>query len=125
MNGFTTAVAARSTVQLQQTTRVDFTLNPGAVNQEVNVTDASPLVQSTTSDLGQVIDSRQIESLPLNGRLFEKLVTITPGAVQVGFGDFAENPSAAGSVSASMRLSMGCRGQAITIRSTAFTTPSH
>ena len=101
MNGFTTAVAARSTVQLQQTTRVDFTLNPGAVNQEVNVTDASPLVQSTTSDLGQVIDSRQIESLPLNGRLFEQLVTITPGAVQAGFGDFAENPSAAGSVSAS------------------------
>jgi hypothetical protein len=101
MNGFTTAVAARSTVQLQQTTRVDFTLNPGAVNQEVNVTDVSPLVQSTTSDLGQVIDSRQIESLPLNGRLFEQLVTITPGAVQAGFGDFAENPSAAGSVSAS------------------------
>ncbi len=51
MNGFTTAVAARSTVQLQQTTRVDFTLNPGVVNQEVNVTGAPSLVQSTTSDL--------------------------------------------------------------------------
>ena len=55
-------------------------------------------MQSTTSDLGHVIESGQIAALPLNGRLFEQLVTIVPGAIQAGWGDFAENPSAAGAV---------------------------
>ena len=39
---------------------------------------------------------KQIQSLPLNGRFFQHLVTMTPGAIPRGFGDFAENPSAAG-----------------------------
>ena len=62
------------------------------------MTGEAPLIQSTTSDLGQVIESQQIQALPLNGRLFEQLVTIVPGAVQAGWGDFAENPSAAGAL---------------------------
>jgi hypothetical protein len=96
--GFATAVVIDSPVQVQQTTRVDFTLAPGQTSQEVNVTGEVPLVQSTTSDLGHVIESRQIQALPLNGRLFEQLVTIVPGAVQAGWSDFAENPSAAGAL---------------------------
>jgi TonB dependent receptor len=85
-------------IQVQQTTRVDFSLSPGQTNQEITVTGEAPLVQSTTSDLGHVIESQQIEALPLNGRLFEQLVTIVPGAVQAGWSDFAENPSAAGAL---------------------------
>lgn len=96
--GFATAVVENSQVQVEQTTRVDFTLNPGQTAQEVVVTGEAPLVQSTTSDLGQVIESNQIEALPLNGRLFEQLVTIVPGAIQAGWSDFAENPSAAGAL---------------------------
>ncbi|MGH9771126.1 MAG: hypothetical protein ACRD4Q_05435, partial [Candidatus Acidiferrales bacterium] len=46
----------------------------------------------------QVIGAKQIDSLPLNGRLFEQLVTLVPGTAQAGWGDFAENPSAAGAV---------------------------
>ncbi len=57
---------------------MDFTLAPGATTQEINVTAAAPMVQSTTSDLGHVVDSQQMQSLPLNGRLFEQLVTIVP-----------------------------------------------
>ena len=98
MTGFNTATASRNVVEVQQTTRVDFTLTPGSTNTEVTVTAAAPLVQSTTSDLGHVVESHQIEALPLNGRLFEQLVTIVPGAVQAGWSDFAENPSAAGAV---------------------------
>ena len=98
MAGFSTAVASQNVVEVQLTTRVDFTLSPGSTTTEVTVTAAAPLIQSTTSDLGHVVESRQIEALPLNGRLFEQLVTIVPGAVQAGWGDFAENPSAAGAV---------------------------
>ncbi len=96
--GFATAVVANSAVQVEQTTRVDFTLSPGQTTQEIVVTGQAPLVQSTTSDLGHVIESRQIEQLPLNGRLFEQLVTIVPGTIQAGWSDFAENPSAAGAL---------------------------
>ena len=99
MPGFTTAVASHSIVEVQQATRVDFGLTPGTTTTEVTVMGAAPLVQSTTSDLGQVVTAQQIESLPLNGRLFEQMVTIVPGTVQAGWGDFAENPSAAGALS--------------------------
>jgi len=98
ITGFATAVNSDVNVQIQQTTRVDFSLSPGQTTQEVNVTAELPLVQSTTSDLGHVIESRQIQALPLNGRLFEQLVTIVPGTIQAGWGDFAENPSAAGAL---------------------------
>lgn len=96
--GFATSVVPNSTVQVEQTTRIDFSLSPGQTTQQIVVTGEAPLVQSTTSDLGQVIESHQIEALPLNGRLFEQLVTIVPGAIQAGWSDFAENPSAAGAL---------------------------
>ena len=97
-NGFSTSVVPGASVQVEQTTRVDFTLSPGQTSQQIEVTAEAPLVQSTTSDLGHVIESHQIEALPLNGRLFEQLVTIVPGAIQAGWSDFAENPSAAGAL---------------------------
>jgi Carboxypeptidase regulatory-like domain len=99
MSGFSTAVAPGNVVQVQQTTRVDFTLATGSTTTEVTVTAVAPLVQGTTSDLGHVVESHQMQALPLNGRLFEQLVTIVPGAVQAGWSDFAENPSAAGALS--------------------------
>lgn len=96
--GFATAVVESGSVLVEETTRVDFALSPGETTQQIEVTAEAPLVQSTTSDLGHVVESRQMEALPLNGRLFEQLVTIVPGAVQAGWSDFAENPSAAGAV---------------------------
>jgi hypothetical protein len=96
--GFATAVVPDAPIQVQETTRVDFTLSPGQMTQQITVTGEAPLVQSTTSDLGHVIESEQIQALPLNGRLFEQLVTIVPGTVQAGWSDFAENPSAAGAL---------------------------
>jgi hypothetical protein len=96
--GFATSVVPEVTVRVQQASRLDFSLSPGQMTQEISVTGETPLVQSTTSDLGHVIDSQQMESLPLNGRLFEQLVTIVPGTIQAGWTDFAENPSAAGAL---------------------------
>ncbi len=94
--GFRTAHSENNLVQVNQTTRVDFELTPGEVTETVEVTAAAPLVRSTTSELGQVIESNRIQTLPLNGRLFQQLITLTPGAVQRGFADFGENPAAAG-----------------------------
>src|SRR4029079_1777761 len=72
-------------------------LQVGTVSEQVQVVGQTPLVRSTTAELGQVIQMKQIQALPLNGRFFEHLITMTPGAMPFySRGDSAENASAAG-----------------------------
>jgi hypothetical protein len=51
-------------VQLQQSTRIDVAVQVGMVSEVMNVTAATPLLQSETSSLGQVIDQRKANELP-------------------------------------------------------------
>jgi hypothetical protein len=95
--GFKKTVRDGVVVEIAQTTRLDMALQVGAVNEAVQVTGESPLVRSTTSELGQVIQMKQIQALPLNGRFFQHLITLTPGAMPFyGRGDSAENASSGG-----------------------------
>lgn len=96
VTGFKRSVQSGVVLQIAQATRLDVALEVGAITEEVRVVSEAPLVRSTSSELGQVIDHKQIQSLPLNGRLFQQLITLTPGAVARGFADFGENPAAAG-----------------------------
>jgi hypothetical protein len=73
-------------LEVNQTARVDFTLEVGAVSETVEVTGAVPLIDSDTSSIGQVIETKAIEDLPLNGRNFVQLAILGPGVVGVGFG---------------------------------------
>jgi hypothetical protein len=73
-------------LEVNQTARVDFTLEVGAVSETVNVVGAAPLIDSGTSSIGQVIETKAIEDLPLNGRNFVQLAILGPGVVGVGFG---------------------------------------
>ncbi|MGE5327159.1 MAG: TonB-dependent receptor domain-containing protein, partial [Deltaproteobacteria bacterium] len=73
-------------LQVQDRLRVDFQLQVGAVTEEVVVTEEAPAVQSETSSLGQVITSRQITDLPLNGRDYIQLATLTTGVVRTSEG---------------------------------------
>ncbi|MEK7408913.1 MAG: TonB-dependent receptor plug domain-containing protein [Acidobacteriota bacterium] len=66
-------------LEVDQTARVDFTLQVGGFSEEVEVTDTVPLVQTDTSTLGQVIDRRQVRELPLNERNFLSFVLLVPG----------------------------------------------
>ena len=95
--GFQTTIAKGNLVQVEQSTRVDVTLSPGGVNQQVTVSGQNPLVETTTSDLGTVIDTQQINNLPVNGRLFQTLMFLAPGTTPAAWGDQIENPAAAGS----------------------------
>jgi hypothetical protein len=97
LSGFKRSVRSGIVLQIAQATRLDMALEVGAITEEVNVVSQAPLVRSTSSELGQVIDYKQIQSMPLNGRLFQQLITLTPGAIPRGFADFGENPAAAGS----------------------------
>jgi hypothetical protein len=58
-----------------------FTLEPGAVNEQVTVTTQSPLVEEKTHSIGQAVDSRTIQELPLNGRNYLQLGNLTAGTV--------------------------------------------
>ena len=96
--GFNSTVAKNAIVSVEQTTSIDLVLKPGSITTEVTVNARPPLVQPTSSDLGQDVSSDVAEKLPLNGRFFEQLVTIVPGAVAAGNTDSAEDPAAAGAV---------------------------
>jgi hypothetical protein len=58
---------------------IDFSLQVGEITEALTVTAAAPLVNTTSSALGTVIDPTQIRELPLNGRNFEELVLLAPG----------------------------------------------
>src|SRR5246127_1634400 len=72
------------TVQVQQDTRVDAPLTVGQVSETVEVTSQTPLLQTESSSLGQVVEQRKADELPLNGRNIFNLITVSPAAVAQG-----------------------------------------
>jgi hypothetical protein len=72
------------TVQVQQDTHIAASLQVGAVSQVIEVTSESPLLQTESASLGQVVDQRKADELPLNGRNIFNLITISPAAVAQG-----------------------------------------
>src|SRR5437899_3970604 len=96
-SGFKKYLHGGIVIQIAQTTRLDIGLQVGAMSEAVEVVGEAPLVRSNTAELGQVIEMKQIQAMPLNGRFFEQLITMTPGATPFyGRGDSAENAAAGG-----------------------------
>lgn len=77
--GFRKASFTGTVLQVDQQVRLDVSLEVGAVSQEITVAGAAPLLQTEDASLGDVIDTRKVETLPLNGRNFLQLATLTPG----------------------------------------------
>src|SRR5579862_9262455 len=71
-------------IEVQQSARIDFTLAVGQVSESIEVTSETPLLQAETSSLGQVVEERKANELPLNGRNIFNLITISPAAVAQG-----------------------------------------
>jgi hypothetical protein len=85
--------SANVTLEISQVVRVNFKLQIGAGAETVNVTDEVPLVDTATSSAGEVIQGRQVVELPLNGRNFVSLATLTPGVSRGAYGDTATGTS--------------------------------
>jgi hypothetical protein len=79
-SGFRAVVQSGVVLNVEQVARLDFTLQPGAVNETVNITSDAPLLNRETSSVGQVIDNKTVVTLPLNGRNYAQLATLAPGA---------------------------------------------
>ena len=78
--GFQTAVTVNVTVDVASERRVDTALRPGQVSEQVQVSgEALPQVETTSNELGGTFTSETVESLPVNGRDFTKLVYLNPG----------------------------------------------
>jgi len=71
-------------IEVQQSARIDVSMQVGAVSQTVEVTGETPLLQTTTTSLGQVIDETQVDQLPLNGRNVFNLVSLAPSVIAQG-----------------------------------------
>jgi hypothetical protein len=76
-------------LQIQQVQTVEFKLNTGSTSQTVDVTDAAPIVDLSTSSTGEVIEGRQVTDLPLGQRNFLQLTTLTPGVTRGAYGSDA------------------------------------
>jgi hypothetical protein len=79
-NGFQSGESRDLTLQIDQARELDFALNPATVVTTVNVSGAAVAADTTSPALGQVITSQEVAQLPLNGRDFVQLATLTSGA---------------------------------------------
>src|SRR5437660_2036811 len=69
-------------LQVDEHRELDFTLAPASVSEQVEVNATQVVVETANPSLGQVITSQQVAELPLNGRDFVQLATLTPGTTQ-------------------------------------------
>ncbi len=93
--GFKSLSHPNLTLNLDQQIELNVTLAVGATSDSVTVTASTPVMQTHSVDTGQVIDTREILDLPLEGRNFLGLVFLTPGVLQ-GSGGNSDNISVNG-----------------------------
>jgi len=97
--GFKTFDRQGLVISVGQEAKIDITMQTGEQNQTVTVTEAVPLVETTSATLTGNIESEKISDLPLNGRNFVNLLTLRPG--------FVNSPGGGGGNQSSMGLRPG------------------
>ena len=78
-DGFSTTTRTGIEVRLQDHLAIDFVLVPGAVATTIQVETGAPQLETETSSLGRVVEQKEIENLPLNGRNYIQLATMSTG----------------------------------------------
>jgi hypothetical protein len=78
--GFQSAASKDLILQVQEARELNFSLAPATVNTTVVVTGDAVAVETGNPSLGQVITGQEVSQLPLNGRNFVQLATLTAGA---------------------------------------------
>jgi hypothetical protein len=84
--GFESQTRTDVTLQVQDRLSLDFRLAVGQVNQNIVVKDETPAIQTETSSLGEVISAETMTDLPLNGRNYVQLASLTVGVVNTSVG---------------------------------------
>ncbi len=104
MQGFR-AVTRDIELQVQQTARIDVTLQVGTVTEVVEVSAGAALLTTENATVGTVIDNRRIVELPLNGRNFLQMVSLSPN-VSFGFGNAGQAQARQGGSRSEQNISL-------------------
>ena len=80
--GFAKARRTGLQLSIQQQLVVDFSLSVGELTNTVDVTAEAPLLETESGSVGQVVQSKTINDLPLNGRNYTFLARLAPGVTQ-------------------------------------------
>jgi Carboxypeptidase regulatory-like domain/TonB dependent receptor len=105
-SGFKVGVVTGARVEVSAERRVDFSLQPGELAQRVEVVgEELPMVESTSNTLGGIVESKVVANLPVNGRDYQKLILLVPGAAS-GPDAITDSPGSYGTVSVN-----GARGR--------------
>lgn len=79
--GFKAAVRTGINLAVGQEAVVNLQLEVGDLVQQVTVIAEAPVVNTTTSSVSGVVSEREVKDLPLNGRSFDNLIALNPGAI--------------------------------------------
>jgi hypothetical protein len=100
-NGFKTIIKSGIVLNVQSAMELNFMLPLGAASESITVEAGSSLINTTDASVGTVVDQQFVSNIPLNGRSFQDLISLTPGVVTqspqapnqgVGYaGDFSVN----------------------------------
>jgi len=90
--GFQAQIVESLIVEVGQLVVQDFQLRVSDLSQEVNVTPASQALERSSISVGQVVDQRMVQEIPLNGRYFLDLGLLVPGSVTPPQGAFSAAP---------------------------------
>src|SRR6185437_16339985 len=82
--GFSKLVQNGLNLQVNQQAHLDLTVKIGQQSETVEVTTHPPLLESESSSIGTVVAQQMVNQLPLNGRNFTQLATLSPGVIGVG-----------------------------------------
>ena len=82
--GFKEAVRTGIDLKVGQEAVVNLQLQLGEFAQQVVVSGEAPVVNTTTASVSGVVAEREVKDLPLNGRSFDNLITLNPGAINYG-----------------------------------------
>jgi hypothetical protein len=83
---FTTKQISEFILAVNQTATIDVSLTPGATAEVVTVEATTEQLQVSSAELGTVIATKQVNDLPLNGRNFTQLLSLTPGVSPISVG---------------------------------------
>ncbi|PYR59081.1 MAG: hypothetical protein DMF91_15685, partial [Acidobacteria bacterium] len=81
LSGFKTAATKPIELEAKQILRVDFKLEVGTLEEAIEVTGVSPVLQTESATVGEVISGTTLNALPLNGRNSGQLSLLLPGVV--------------------------------------------
>ena len=86
---FSTKEVTAFVLAVNQTATIDVSLAVGAETQTISVEATGEQLQASSSELGTVIATKEVNDLPLNGRNFTQLLSLTPGVVPISVGQNA------------------------------------